>query len=230
MRRLREIAARYHCSMLLVGHTGKGQLDGDKVGERGMRGSSAWIANARAAFGLWRPNSEGAASILKRLDMPMTPENIGRVVFGSMVKSNAPTALSGLRCYLQDPKTGLLIDVTDGLREKSRDDAVVALERLVAAVKEAAELRLPYQVDGQAGLYKRRHELPAPLNGYGQKRLREIGNAALEAGQVEKCRAAGSAAPCWLDVPGGPFATGLESRAGYGSLAEARKAAKRSAA
>jgi hypothetical protein len=230
MRRLREVASKYDCSILLVGHTGKGQLDGDKVGERGMRGSSAWIANSRAAFGLWRPDTEGAASILKRLDMTVTPENIERVVMGRMVKSNAPTALTGLRRYLQDPKSGLLIDVTDGLREKSRNDAAVALDLLVAAIKEAAELRLPYQVDGQAGLYKRRHELPPPLNSYGQKRLREIGNAALEARQVEKCRAAGSAAPCWLDVPGGPFATGVESRAGYGSLAEARKAAQRSAA
>jgi hypothetical protein len=230
MRRLREIAARHGCSVLLVGHTGKGQLDGDKVGERGMRGSSAWIANSRAAFGLWRPDTEGAASILKRLEMTVTPENIERVVLGRMVKANAPTALTGLRRYLQDPKNGLLIDVTDGLREKSRDDAAVAAELLLATIKEAAELGLPFQIEGKAGLFSRRSELPLPLSGWGETRLRKLGNALLESGAIQKCKLAGRGAQCWLDVPGGGYSTGMTTHLATGSLAEARRSVRGAAA
>ncbi len=101
-------------------------------------------------------------------------------MFGRVTKSNAPHCLTGIRKYLQDPKSGLLLDVTSGLRDKAKDEAAIAFSLLVEAVREAATLRLPYQIDGKASLYQRRSELPEPLKGYGQKKLRQIGNAALE--------------------------------------------------
>ena len=71
MRRLREIAARHACTIIPVCDTAKGQIDGNNVSERGMRGSGAWTNNARFGFGLWRPDNESAASILKRLELPV---------------------------------------------------------------------------------------------------------------------------------------------------------------
>ena len=41
-------------------------------------------------------------------------------------------------------------------------------------------LEPPYQIDGKASLYQRRSELPEPLKGYGQKKLRQIGSGGVE--------------------------------------------------
>jgi AAA domain len=221
MRRLREIAARYGCTVILIGHTAKGQIDGDTVSERGMRGSGAWVANARAAFGLWRPDINGAADAVKRFGLA----DSGRVVLGRMVKSNAPHVLTGIRTYLQDPESGLLIDVTNGLREKAKEDAEVAAKLLLATIKEAAELGHPFQIEGKSGLHARRADLPAPLSGWGEKRLRALGNSLVDSGAVVKCKLAGRGAQCWLDVPDGGYSTARTTEIATGSLADARRQA-----
>ena len=227
MRLLREVAARHGCTVLLVGHTAKGLLDQDNVGARGMRGSGAWIANARAAFAMWRPDNDNALRVLRSLEMAATPENVARVAYGMMVKANHPGANMALRQYVQAPESGLLHDLSARLRRDRQDENEQAMEILVATVKEAAELELPFQIDGAAGLYRRREELPPPLCKWGDKRLRALGNAALEAGRIEKCRSAGSTAPRVLDVPGGGYSTGLMSSVRTGSLADARRHAAR---
>lgn len=224
MRRLREIASRHRCTVILVGHSAKGQVDGDSIADRGMRGSGAWVANSRGAFGLWRPASDDAARLLRKLDIPVTSENIERVICGRLTKSNAPSTLTGVRHFLKNQKTGLLDDVTGGLRNLAQEEAEVSADLLIQVVAEAAMLRMPFQLGGKAGLHERRADLPAPLSNFGDKKLRALGNAAVDAGRIVKCRAAGSSSPTWLDVPGGPYATGLEVRMTYGSLSEARKA------
>ncbi len=221
MRRMREVAARHGCTIVLVGHAAKGQLDSDSVAARGMRGSGAWIANSRAAFGLWRPERGEAEQVLRQLELEPTDSSIGRVVFGMIVKSNAPISLGGLRRYLQHPGSGLLIDVTDGLRAKRIGDQDTAALLLLDAIREAAEAEVPYQIEGGSGLYKGRADLPSPLNTWGENRLRQLGNSLLEARSVEKCKLGGRGAMCWLDVPGGGYSTGQTMQIAAGSRAEA---------
>ena len=223
MRYLRELAARNDCAVGIVGHVAKGQVDGDSVGVRGMRGSGAWTANARAAFGLWRPEDSEAVRFLRTLGKPHTIENISRVVYGRATKANHPGAPAGVIRYLQDPATGLLCDVTPLYRTEECTQADTAMIALVGAVLDAAHNGMPYQLDGAAGLYKRRASLPEPLRSYGEKRLRAIGNEALREGRILKCRGPGSRAPVLLDVPGGRYAVGDVVDEARGALEEVKK-------
>jgi RecA-family ATPase len=54
MRRLRAVAARHDCTIILLGHVAK-TIDADGSS---MRGSGAWVANSRFAYALWPPASE----------------------------------------------------------------------------------------------------------------------------------------------------------------------------
>lgn len=226
MRQLRAIAARNGCTVILIGHTAKTQNEGDSVVARGMRGSGAWTANARAAFGLWRPKYEESAGMLRNLEIEVTSANIDRVVFGKLQKSNAPTALGGIRKYLQDQNSGLPIDCTDGLRNKTKDESAIAEQVLVAACGAAAKAGLPFKLSGGEGsLYKGRADLPPPLNGFGERKLIALGNKVLDSGALVKCRAKGSRSPLWFDVPGGPLASGATVEAAFGSRSEALLAA-----
>ncbi len=222
MRRLREISSQHDCAIGLVGHVAKGELNTERMKASGMRGSGAWTAGARMAFGLWRPDDETAKRELRKLGLPLTSVNAYRVVFGHMTKENHGGGHRGRLTYLQDEKTGLLHDVTARIRSEAASEAENAPALLLDAVKEAAELGQPYRIDGASGLYKLRATLPAPLNGFGEKKLRGIGNALLEAGKIQKCRGKGSTLPVLLDVPGGPFAIGVGDIA-TGSLEELRK-------
>lgn len=159
---LRELASRLNIAIILIGHTSKGQTDDDNVMTKGMRGSSAWTANARFAFGLYRPPVKQAARLLKAVDEPLTERGLDRVVFGRTMKANFPNALSGLRRYMMDPKSGLLIDKTAEVQTgQVKETAMVEL--LFQGIKRSAELGMPFCRTGRYGLRQNREQLPGEL-------------------------------------------------------------------
>ena len=74
--------------------------------------------------------------------------------------------------------------------------------------KAAAETKLPFNKTGKAGLYEQRHRLPDILQGVGRDRMQALCQELIEQGKIVQCKATGSNAPQWLDVPDGPFARG----------------------
>jgi hypothetical protein len=220
MRRLREIARRHGCTVILLGHIAKGETDKVNIGAKGMRGSGAWTANARFAVGVYAPDDNEKTAFLRRLSIEPSPENMGRVVYGMFTKANFPGAPAGLMRFLRDPQTGVWINYTDRVRSDMASEWSDATAALVDIACQAAGVGLPFQVAGNAGLYKRRAELPKPLCDFGQKRLERLGNETVGRGLLVKCRAKGGTAPSWLDVPDGPYATGQRSDIAVGSLAD----------
>jgi hypothetical protein len=228
MRRLREIAREHGCTIILVGHVAKGAMDAGSAKDRGMRGSGAFTANARVAFGLWSADTDKASSTLKRFGIEPTDTNKARVVQGMITKANQG-ARAGVITYLRGESSGVLRDVSAELAIEAASEAELLAPLLVSVIQEAASLGLPFALSGKAGLHARREDLPEPFNGWGNKKLEKFAREMIEGGQVEKCRGQGGTAPQWLDVPGGDFATGKQVRIAAGSLAEARRGRERGA-
>lgn len=221
MRRLREIARRHGCTVILLGHVAKGETDRSNLAAKGMRGSGAWTANARFAIGVYAPDDNEKATFLRRLSIEPTPDNMARVVYGMVTKANFPGTPTGLMRFLRDPLTGAWIDYSDRARSEVEAEQEVGVRTLVAIVREAADVGLPFQIAGGSGLYKRKADLPEPIRRWGMKRLERLGKEALEKGLLVKCRVAGAGTtPCWLDTPDGPYATARRGNIATGSLAD----------
>jgi hypothetical protein len=102
---------------------------------------------------------------------------------------------------------GLLIDRSDELH--ARRPAWDALqEDLVGAVAIAADGGFPFTKTGKAGLYDQRERLPESLRSMAKHKLESLCQELIEARRIVQCKASGSNAPQWLDVPGGKFALG----------------------
>lgn len=212
MRLLREKAAAHGGTILLVGHTAKGAS-----GSGSMRGSGAWTANARFAYGLRRPDPKTDAPALKTLAKAGIPAE--QVVIGQLTKANhAGAPLYQDRFFRRDPFSGRLVDVTARLAPPAPEAALLAA--LVAAVRDYAAAGMPFKVTGGSGLFAGRADLPDALAGLSKHRLETLGTQAVEAGALVKCAGPKSKTPDYLDVPDGPYATGGATHA-VGSRAEA---------
>lgn len=209
MRYLREMASRYDIAIILIGHDPKGQKDADVVMTRGMRGSGAWTANARFAFGLWRPSYKQAERILASLGENVTPKNIERVICGRVMKANFETSLTGVRIFLQNPDNGLLEDRTTQAQDASSDAAIVR-QQVFEGIRMAASVGMPLCHNGKNGVHENRIRFPDGVlrdskGEYGRNKLREVAKELLDKGDIVSV-AKWHCLSAVLDIPGGPVA------------------------
>lgn len=175
-----------------------------------IRGTSAIVDGARAAYALWREEEGESKRILKALEEPTDGDRWrNRVVKGALVKSNGPGDRT-VRTYIRDLATGLLIDRTAPVGQivHQQDDELAYL--LVRSVQMAAEKGFPFQLSGGSGIFEKRERLHPLLlkNKVSRDKLRALASAALAAKQIVHCRHSGTADK-WLDVPDGPFSRGM---------------------
>ena len=213
MRALRQVAARRGCTIILLGHVPKSN-DGAMPT---MRGSGAWIANARAAYALWPPAEDEARKLAQKVGG--TPDGL---VWGCLAKANHAAAPVGRRrLFRRDAASGRLLDVTSTLDPRADLDEGALLDALVTACAEAAAVGMPYQATGAAGLFAQRADLPAPLAALSRHRIEEIAAGALGDGRLVKARLGSKGPVSFLDVPGGDVARGHLLAAPSGSRREA---------
>ncbi|MDR3524060.1 MAG: AAA family ATPase [Acetobacteraceae bacterium] len=213
MRTLRQVAARRGCTIILLGHVPKSN-DGAMPT---MRGSGAWIANARAAYALWPPAEDEARKLAQKVGG--TPDGL---VWGCLAKANHGGAPVGRRrLFRRDAATGRLLDVTSTLDPRAGLDEGALLDALVAACSEAAVVGFPFAHHRTGGLYDQREDLPAQLAGLSKAALADLGQRALDGGLLVKARNGSTGAPKFLDVPIGPLAKGQFVPPASGSRREA---------
>lgn len=212
MRHLRAVAARHGCTIILIGHVAK-SIDAEGPT---MRGSSAWIANSRFAFALWKPVADEAAKLARQLGLD--PQAL---VWGNLVKANhAGAPIGGKRLFLRCSQTGRLLDVNGRLAPMAAEEHLLQL--LVESCAEYAAAGIPFAYSGVAGLWNGRADLPEPLTTLSKARLEALGTKALERGALVKARSTHTqGAPKHLDVPDGPLAKGKEVPPFHGSRREA---------
>ena len=213
MRALRQVAARRGCTIILLGHVPKSN-DGAMPT---MRGSGAWIANARAAYALWPPAEDEARKLMQKVGG--TPDGL---VWGCLAKANHAGAPVGKRrLFRRDAATGRLLDITSTLDPRADLDEGALLDALVKACAEAAAVGFPFAHHRTGGLYDQREDLPPPLAGLSKAALADLGQRALDRGLLVKARNGSTGAPKFLDVPAGPLAKGRFVAPASGSRREA---------
>lgn len=211
MRHLREIAQRRGVAVVLLGHVAKA-ADGLPPT---MRGSGAWMANSRAAYGLWRPDPKELPRLTKATGAPAET-----LLWGALLKANHAGAPVNRHRLFQRDDAGRLMDVTDRTTKQpgaTDDDLIPAL---VAACTAAAAVGAPFSATGQSGVYAGRADLPDPLSTLARSRLEGLAEAAMARGLLVKAAWRGQGRQ-WLDSPSGALATGLPVEPSAGSRAVA---------
>lgn len=208
LRRMREIAQRRRMTIILIGHVAKA-FDADSPT---MRGSSAWIANSRSSYAIWKPEQERAQELAKKAGVEWR-----NIVLGNLVKANhAGAPVNHIRVFERQP-SGRLIDITEA---RQSDDAGM-IDLLVTAIAEAAAAGHPFQATGLAGLFASRSDLPAALQSLSRHRIEALYQTAEQAGRLVKSKFGSGSLPKWLDIPTGPIATGRLMALTDGSRADA---------
>lgn len=211
MRHLRGMAQRRRISILLLGHVAKA-ADGLPPT---MRGSGAFMANSRAAYGLWRPDPRDMARLTKATGAPAEA-----LVWGGLLKANHGGAPINRHRLFQRQADGRLLDVTDRLSRQPGmvdDDLIPAFVKIIVA---AAAVGAPFAATGANGVYAGRADLPEPLSTLSRSRLEGLTTAAMERGLLVKAAWRGSIRQ-WLDAPSGALATGQPIEPASGSRAVA---------
>jgi hypothetical protein len=176
MRKLRGIAARRMCTIVLVGHTPKSP---DPDATPTMRGSGAWIYNGRFAYGLTKPARPKAGKAGAGKPDP------SRHVWGELVKANHFGAPINKRRLFERDTAGRLVNVTATFfREEIAEGDL--LQALVVGIVKASDAAQPFTRTGPSGLHERRAELPEGLSSLSRKRLWELADAAVADGSISK--------------------------------------------
>lgn len=200
-----QLAAETGATVILPHHMRKSAKPIETVADArdAIRGTTALVDGLRAAYALWPVADEEAKKICKSIDVKWQPN---RVVAGAVVKANGK-AERGISTFIRE-ESGVLRDATAQLAaaeaKKGSADQLVALEE---AIKAAAIKGQPFTKTGVNGLFDRRAELPASLQIAGRTVVWQLADELLGAGRVVKAIHTGTSKK-WLDVPGGPFATG----------------------
>jgi len=215
MRLLREVSRRHECTIILLGHTPKGAPDA--MSGPTMRGSSAWIANSRAAYALWKPERSEADALAKKLGC-----QADTLVYGNLVKANHLGAPVDRRRLFRRQHDGRLID-TSAMLAGADEDALLAA--LVDACAAAAAAGMPLQKTGKPGVYEARADLPGALAALSRDRLELLIQTALDTGALVRAAMKAGGAVAWLDRPDGPLARGEVLLAPAGSRADALRRA-----
>jgi 5S rRNA maturation endonuclease (ribonuclease M5) len=217
--RLAALAACTGASVIVSHHFAKREASTPEQAREAIRGTGGLVDGVRSVYALWNPKEEQAKAICKTLGEPFER---GRVVMGGVVKANGRANL-GVTTFLRDAR-GLLVDRSQDVARAGKTD-VDLLPALKAAIARAAAEGQPYTKTGGNGVYERRHELPEAFHAIGKHRLADWVGTLLDREELVMAMAQGSKLVKWLDVPGGPvasgqavFVTGHLGRSGAGRL------------
>jgi hypothetical protein len=198
------LAAETKATVLLPHHMRKTAKAPQTVAEarEAIRGSSGIVDGVRLAYALWPVDDDDGKKVCKDLRVLF---NYNRVVRGAVVKANSRASREIVTYVRSDD--GLLIDRSDELcaLRPAWDELQDAL---VETCAKAAEAGKPFTKTGRPGLYERRAALPECLRSMAKHKLESLCQELIEAQRLVQCKASGSNAPQWLDVPGGRFAIG----------------------
>ena len=202
MRSLRTLSTQFGTTTILLGHVPKTSGGGQPT----MRGSSAWMANARFAYSL-RPKSGEANN---NTGASKGKAGTLRLIEGCLTKANhAGAPIDQTTVFRRDERGRLVRTTPDMLGGKAEptDDDLVAM--LVQQCAKYAEAGMPFAYSGQHGLWAGREDLDKPLSGLAKNRLEDIGNLALKSGALVKVKTPTCTRPTYLDVPDGALSHGV---------------------
>ena len=200
--RLAALAAATSASVIVSHHFAKREASTPEQAREAIRGTGGLVDGVRSVYALWNPKEEQAKAICKTLGEPFER---GRVVMGGVVKANGRANLR-VTTFLRDAR-GLLVDRSQDVARAGATD-VDLLPALKAAIARAATEGKPYTKTGGNGVYERRHELPEAFHAIGKHRLTDWVGTLLDREELVMAMAQGSKLVKWLDVPGGPVASG----------------------
>ena len=168
-----------------------------------VRGSTALIDGARAAYAFWPADDAEAQAICRLMNVSFQPD---RVIKGAIVKTNDGADRSIATLIRED--NGLLRDKSDEVNNRRPGGEHDRLG-LIEDVRRAASEGFPFTKTGQTGLYLRRSELSETLRGHSRNKLEGIAAMLVDDRVLVQAVAkkAGRAMK-WLDIPDGPFARG----------------------
>ena len=200
--RLAALAASTGASVIVSHHFAKREASTPEQAREAIRGTGGLVDGVRSVYALWNPKEEQAKAICKTLGETFER---GRVVMGGVVKANGRANLR-VTTFLRDAR-GLLIDRSQDVARAGKTD-VDLLPALKVAIARAAAEGQPYTKTGGNGVYERRHELPEAFHAIGKHRLADWVGTLLDREELVMAMAQGSKLVKWLDVPGGPVASG----------------------
>lgn len=206
MGHMAQLAQETDAAVVLVHHLAKSKANVATPEEARalIRGTSAIVDNARAAYVLWGVEEKTGKAACAALGVNWTRN---RVMRGCLVKSNGPGDRE-IKTWIRND-AGLLEVRNEQLRSAARERTPALLDSLAAVCAEAAQRGQPFTKTGANGLFTRRQELPAELNGLSKHSLEQYAQRLLEEKLLVLCIAKGSTSKKWLDVPNGDFALGL---------------------
>lgn len=224
MRGLRTLSTKSGATIILLGHVPKSSSGAQNT----MRGSSAWMANARFAYSL-RPKSAAANSNTPAGKSRATA-TATRLIEGCLTKANHAGAPIDQTVVFQRDERGRLVRATPdllGIKAEPTDDDLVRLLAQQCAMY--AEAGMPFALSGKHGLWKGRDDLDKPLRDLPKHRIEGIGKLALNSGALVRVKTPGCAKPTYLDAPDGGLAQGVVIKwpngSRRGALREREKAA-----
>ena len=225
MRSLRTLSNQFGTTTILLGHVSKTSGGGQPT----MRGSSAWMANARFAYSLHPAKSRAANG-----NTAASKGKAGtlRLIEGCLTKANHAGAPIDQTTVFRRDERGRLVratpDALGGRAEPTDDDLVAMLAQQCAKYAEAG---MPFAYSGQHGLWAGSADLDKPLSGLAKNRLEELGKLALDSGALIKVKTPTCTKATYLDVPDGALSHGVIVELPSGSrrhaLRERHKAADR---
>lgn len=206
MGHMAQLAQETDAAVVLVHHLAKSKANVATPEEARalIRGTSAIVDNARAAYVLWNVEEKAGRTACAALGVDWARN---RVMKGCLVKSNGPGDRE-IKTWIRN-EAGLLEVRNEQLRSAARERTPALLDSLAAACAEAAQRGQPFTKTGANGLFTRRQELPAELRSLARHPLETYAQRLLEAKRLVLCIAKGSTSKKWLDVPDGDFALGM---------------------
>jgi len=203
---IRSACSELRASIALVHHFAKDREKGGASSPEEARalikGNSAIVDGARAAYALWATPEKEAEAVCKRLGITYSR---GKFVSGAMVKANYQHD-SAIHLYMREEGSPVLVEVTE-------DGRAAGLEvdgehwALAEVLMDAANASDPFGLTGKNGVHARRHELPEAWRKSSRATLEEAVKRLVDAGVLVSVRDLSKAGnPRVLDAPDGRYA------------------------
>ena len=203
------LAAETNATWLLVHHMAKMDMKNPVTtpehARNLIRGTSAIVDGLRFAFALWTPPESEMKHLCKMLRIDFKRN---KIVNGAVVKSNGP-ADREIRTFVRNSHSGLLEGRSSDLQlaRRGRD---YELDELILCIKQAALEGKPFTQTGKAnGIGHHKERLTPELQEKGINHLEKMVQTLIDQDKIVKASAPGMKPRVWLDIPDGPFATGL---------------------
>lgn len=207
-----QLATSLGASVLVTHHVTKGEekVKADRDSSlasmrRRVRGSSAIVDGVRLVYVLWKcENAEQSHLVFAQLGETFRED---AVVFGGVVKSNAPARRTKVT-FVRHHKSGLLVDRTaDILVKRDPEDETIAA--LVTEIRLASEDGQPFPIGSlnrsSGDKQNRRDEMAKKFQDMPPREVERLLVKAVARGQIVKFAAVRNGKPSHYDVPGGTF-------------------------